>query len=555
MILEYRLDYRSSSLVYEKIFLKALKKFSLNGKVIKDSFLLKLYVQADDDSELKDFATYFSKILPHSIFLYNTEANIVDKMPDDSFLIQNDNKLSLPFCLECLKSITDVNHKDYYNIFKECDVCGYGLAGEERSYKNEFEKVAQDIKNGDIVEINTFYGNYFVGTPSKVCNDISFDIVAYDLATIQKYTNVKESEILALGAFEKPLIKLKKKIQFTLDFESVEADIMRFKLSDDFVLYLLMQELHKVGIDIIFITKDRLKSSNKLLLVDLKKELEPIEVVASKNKVAIVLGEKGLPSFSLDPSTVDPLSGSFFSVIKEHKLNDANIAGVCLSKKDKNAILVYGKKYGVVEYLSLNFKFSSMNDIFNQISSTDETGIKIVKNYKNKFPEHFERLSKIVFDDKDFNIFKLWGVVAIVLNFTQSDDPVEAAKVLEENALSFLGDKGPRIDYKLLNKESNAYLDPLMTIRTAMSFHLAGIDRLMLSYGVLESFVEFLANELDELKNSMDITATTITGSLLENRTIFFKINNDISINHKIYFNNQLPVDGKNMFYGGVDLN
>jgi len=215
---------------------------------------------------------------------------------------------------------------------------------------------------------------------------------------------------------------------------------------------------------------------------------------------------------------------------------------------------VHGSKYGVIEYLSLNFEFSSMKDIFEQIQATDETGVRIVNNYKNKYPEHFEKISKIVFEDKGFNIFKLWGIVAIVLEFSQTQEPFKGAEILEANAMSFLGEKGPRIDYKLLNIDGKVSLDPLMTIRTAISFRLAGVDPLMLSYGVIESFLEFLANELDDLKPSMDITAVTVAGSLLANKHLFSKMSKEISINHNIYFNNELPVDGRNMFYGGVSL-
>ena len=176
-----------------------------------------------------------------------------------------------------------------------------------------------------------------------------------------------------------------------------------------------------------------------------------------------------------------------------------------------------------------------MQEIFEQISATNESGKKIVQNYKNKYPEHFSKISQIVFEDKNFNIYRLWGVVAIVLDFAKTDDPLEAAVVLEESAMSFLGEKGPRIDYKLLNIKNKVYLDPLMTIRTAMSFKLAGVDQLMLCYGVIESFLEFIANELDEIKQTMDITAIAATGSLLGNRHLFSKMSKEIAMNHNIY--------------------
>lgn len=555
MLLEYKLDHRSSSLVYERIFLRLLKDLSLEGKIIKENFLLKLYVDADTPEKLEEFATVFSEVLPHSIFLYNTEANIVETLPEDKTNIDSDVKLPLPFCPQCLKEVKNKEHENYYNIFTACEVCGYDSTGETRSYKQEFEHVALAIKEGKIFEINTFYGKYFVGLPTKISTNIACDMLVYDLATVEKYAYAEKYEITSLGAMEKPCIKLKKKMKFLIDFENIEADLIRFKLADDFILYLLMEELHALGIDIIFITSELLLSDEKLLLVEPKETLEPIEAVVSENDIAIVSGDKGLPEFPINAEKVNPVEGSFYSVIREHHLEDEIVAGINLSKTYKNNMMAYGNKFGTLEYLSFTFTFNSIQEIFDKIVATNDTGIKIVSNYEKKFPEHFKRISQIIFDDKEFNLYKLWGIVAIVLDFTQTEDPLVAAKVLEEGAMTFLGEKGPRIDYKLLNIDNKVYLDPLMTIRTAMSFKLAGVDQLTLSYGVIESFLEFVANELDEMKQSMDISAVVVTGSLLGNKHLFSKMSKEIAVNHNIYFNNELPIEGVGMFYGGINLN
>ncbi len=553
MLLEFRLDYRFSSLVYERIFLWALKDFSLHGSIQRDHFLLKLFVEADTPEELEAFATEFSEALPHSIFLYNSEANIVYEMPKDSLLI-SDIKLPLPFCPNCLKEATDTEHKNYYNIFTECEVCGYGITGENRSYKKEFEAVALQIKEGKTLEINTFYGTYFIAIPTKICNTVSCDMLCYDLSTIENYAYAEKHEIISLGAMEKPLIKLKKKIKFLMDFEEVEADLLRFKLPDDFILSFLMSELHILGIDLVFMTTESIQSDEKLYLIDVQEQMEPIEIVVSENDIAIISGDKGLPEFPIHTEEVNPLIGSFYSVIKEHHLEDEIVAGVNLSRTYKNNMLAYGQKFGTLEYLSFGFEFRSMKEIFERIEASNETGVKILENYEKKFPEHFDKISKIIFTNTEFNLYGLWGIVAIVLDFAQTEDPLKAAKVLEESAMTFLGEKGPRIDYKLLNIDNKVYLDPLMTIRTAMSFKLAGVDQLTLSYGVIESFLEFIANELDEMKQNMGITAIAVTGSLLSNKHLFSKMSKEIAVNHKIYFNNELSVEGNGMFYGGASL-
>ena len=72
-----------------------------------------------------------------------------------------------------------------------------------------------------------------------------------------------------------------------------------------------------------------------------------------------------------------------------------------------------------------------------------------------------------------------------------------------------------------------------MTIRTAISFKLAGVDQLGLCYGVIESFLEFITNEIDELKQTMGVEAVVITGSLLSNRRVFSKISTEVSMNNE----------------------
>ncbi len=545
MILKYKIDYRSSSLTYQKIFLKCLKECGLNGKILQDNFIVKYYVEADETMEFEKFATLFAKRLPHSIFLYDTEVTVCEEMPNETTEdIKDEKRLPLPFCLDCLEKIIDENSQNYYDIFTSCDICGYNIDGEHKNYKDEFERVAKLIENGENIELNTFYGNYRVGALNNISNNINFDIVAYDYATIKKYTHIEDCEVKALASFEKPFIKLKTNIHFNKDFENINLDLIRFKLPDDFILHLLMRELNKLGVNLIFITKDKINTENSLILVEPKEELEPIEVVVSQKHIAIVKGDKGLPKFPIKQKII-PAVDAFYSIIEEHKLTNENIAGIYLSKKYQNTILVHGQKYGTIEYLDLTFRLKSIKDIFEKISSTDDIAERLIKNYIKKFPEHYNRIINISFDNDSLNIYQLWGILSIILDFTKSDSIVEASKILEDNSISFLGTRGPRIDYKLIKIDGKTALNPLMIIRSAISFKIAGIDNLTLSYGIIESFAEFIANELDNIKENMNTDVVAIGGSLLENKKLFTKISKDCSINHNIYFNNQHLVEVK----------
>lgn len=554
MVLELLFEYSSSSLVYDKILAKKSEDTELKTTMVKTDSSITLYVESQNSDLLEKFANELSLELPHSIFLKNTEVKVVDVIADNDFTLENSKKLPLSFCPSCINEVLDESSQDYYNPFCECEVCGYDVDSKQENYKSEFEKIANSIDSGSVVKINTFYGEFYIGQLSPKCNDISFDVVSYDLASISKYTNVTNNETIALGAIEKPLIRLKTNLQFKMDFEGVENELLRFKLADDFLLHLTLVELHKLGVNFVFITKDKIDYHDELLIADFKETLEPIECVVSERNVVILSGNKGLPSFELSSEAVIPYIGAFNSVIKEHNFSDKTVVGLNLSKEYHNNILVYGKKFGLIEYLSFKSEYSSIAEIFETIASTNDTGAKLLENYKREFTDLYEKASLVTFDENELNIYKIWGIISIILGYSKSSNLYDSADKLENNAKSFLGSKGPRIDYKLQNINSKVYLDPLMVIRTAMTFKLAGVDSLCLSYGVVESFVEFLSGQLDEIKQNMNNDVVVASGSLLGNKHLFSKLDKEVSVNHELYFNKELPVDGINIRYGGNEL-
>jgi hydrogenase maturation factor HypF (carbamoyltransferase family) len=175
--------------------------------------------------------------------------------------------------------------------------------------------------------------------------------------------------------------------------------------------------------------------------------------------------------------------------------------------------------------------------------------MKLINNYKNKFSELYKQIKDIRFEKNSFNIYELWGIFAIVLGFNNTTSITQASKTLENNTMLFLGERGPRIDYKITKTNNVISLQVLKTLQSAISFKLAGIDDLSLSYGIIESFVEFLSNEIDNLKETMGVEAVAFSGSLFENNKLFAKTVKEVSSNHKIYFNNQLHIDKNNLFY------
>jgi len=203
MILEYKIDYRSSSLLYEKIFLELLEEFDLNGNIERDHFDLRLYIESETPEPLESFATKLSLSLPHSIFLYGIEASIVESMPEQRYELPSHTKIPSPPCPKCLAKI-----KESYDIYQECSVCGYGAERREVDYRD----IVQRVEDNESVKIDTLYGRYTIGRVSTLPKDSDrYNILAYDLATIERYSaNIEEYELKALGAFERPIVRVKK---------------------------------------------------------------------------------------------------------------------------------------------------------------------------------------------------------------------------------------------------------------------------------------------------------------------------------------------------------
>jgi len=142
----------------------------------------------------------------------------------------------------------------------------------------------------------------------------------------------------------------------------------------------------------------------------------------------------------------------------------------------------------------------------------------------------------------------LWGLIGIILGLAQNiDDGFETILKFSSEAMT---KKGPRIDYKM---EKNN-LNPLWVIRTAMSFNLAGVDNYLLSYGVVESFAEFLSNQYDSFNKDNNLDGAIIVGDLFRGEFLN-KIYSYIDKNYKVYTPKALQISGGVEAFGNAVIN
>ena len=192
-------------------------------------------------------------------------------------------------------------------------------------------------------------------------------------------------------------------------------------------------------------------------------------------------------------------------------------------------------KFGLVEYIDFEFKYNSFEEIFANISAMNDTGKRLIENFSKK--EEFKKALNSNLDTSLKGIAYLWGLIGIVLGFDNNID--KAYEKLLNFSNSAITKKGPRIDYKLDNKN----LNPLWAIRTAMSFKLAGVDNYLLSYGVVESFAEFLSNRYEEVNKEVSLDGAVIVGDMFKGEFLN-KIYSYIKKNFNVYTPKALSMSG-----------
>jgi len=232
----------------------------------------------------------------------------------------------------------------------------------------------------------------------------------------------------------------------------------------------------------------------------------------------------------------------YFGVLNQYNLIDKNTMAFPFYKKYPSKVLLNSPKFGLVDYLSFELNYNSFEEIFAEIS-LDETGKKLIKNFSTKYPELFKNglNSNLKTDYK--GIYFVWGVIGCLLGFGK-DIETSAQKLLKLSNEA-LTKKGPRIDYKLKDKKFN----PIWTIRTAISFKLAGVDDNLISYGVIESFAEFLNNLYEGVNRDTELSGAVIVGDLFEGE-LLNKTYSYLSKNYPTFTPKAVPISGEIEGYG-----
>ncbi len=565
MIIKFIFNAPTNTGIIEKICIRVAQSCGVKLGLSRDLENIYAYIEADEEN-IEAFSRELAGELPLSVFLKSLKAEICEEFEDD--LKRDFPFVSQPPCPKCIKEVKDKNSKHYFDIFHHCEVCGYEVISKpEIEAETVIKNIAKKLKNSSVF-VQTMNGKFEI---SKDIENADI-IVARDLAVIAKYFLSFEGDAKALASIEKPLVTLKTNLEFKKNF-GVSTPAFEVKLPDDMILELIFEagEFELLG----------LKNSEKTedLSFEVKVEKTPKAVVTDSRTKDVLLytGERGLvPYFekeiqngvkgkykefcaiSSDEKTVIDICGdgkaakpayaSFYGVMKQWELEEKNIMGFCFYKEDESKVFLHSPKFGLVEYIDFHFRFKNFEEIFSLISTMNDTGKKLVSNFKNKRNELFVNALNADISSSTNGIYYLWGLIGNVLGF--GNDIKTSAEMLLKYANEAMTKKGPRIDYKVQNN----ILDPLWAIRTAMSFNLAGVDDYLISFGVIESFAEFLSNSYESVNRDTKLNGAVIAGDLFEGEFLN-KIYSYIDKNYPVFTPRGLPLTGQIEAFGSSVIN
>ncbi|MDR1460116.1 MAG: hypothetical protein LBI78_00520 [Campylobacteraceae bacterium] len=549
MILAYEFEYVSNNNFLENFLQNFAKKNKIEYYIAKDKYKIFLHVRSDEDT-LITFSDKLSNSLPFSIFLKSTSVNAANKWDNNKAIVVQECEIYIPFIKETLDAAKDEfnpfmkneigrNHDIYPPLF-------FTYNDKSIEYKNSFKAafmmVADIIANGEKINFKTLNGIFCI---SKIKKDAIYKddvlIMPSDLSFVDKIAVIEDEEAAALASLEKPIVKAHTNLVFSSQYPNFPRFI-KLKLASDLFLYFLSLALFEKGVEFVVLDAKDDTANASLYFEQEIKSIEQFEVCPLKSGQNIIT--KGT-SFTT-PKLLKNIKVlkkhyhmQFAAIIQELGFFEKVNCGIYLNLNNDDKIMLYSDKDGVLDFVQVDFE-DYLSQILENIEKDDDNGRKLIEKYRQNFPQLYENAKNISLKGKNISI--LWAIAAYLLGF--GDDLCQAQRRLFENIEIFSGQKGPRVDYKLIDENSaKTSIDAHKFLKSVISFKLAGTDDEILSFGIAESLVYFLSDFADKMKDEFEVENILLMGSLFGSKTISNLCVKHLSVNHKVYFNKELPIE------------
>lgn len=549
--------------------------------------------------ELEALAEQVSSLIPRSLFLKNYTLEEIETRDGNEMLaaqlFQTNVPHQIPFCTECQKNVMHT-----LDPFTPCRVCGFSeieLSLDElenftnitaNTAESFFKRAAETLSQTGELNLPTYNGiRHFslIGTPVSKHHGIVFG----NPADISERFLITQGELNALMMIEKPTVRLKPKLRFRAQFELNEPFYPVF-FADDKITLALLSALKEKGVDAVFCNHiPTLRTASALdehMIIRIGRDILPwktpysikqasfceyggYQAFGNENGLQVdkVLNrpEKSFINYvSNDQSSsvantihFEPAHAAMRSIVLEKDLHSKALCGIHMSRENVSHIFSYSPKIGYTPMvLFKDKKISQPKEMLEAIETMNESGTRLIHNFKSTFPELYDKIAHTEFhtDTELTDIGKLWSLAAVFIGLYDGDDALKSSEILEATAIEFNGKSGPRIDHKVISTEQGYQFDLRLAIRSAMSFKLAGLDDYLLSFGFIDSLADFIAQQAENADANVGIDGVTLSGTLFENRQLLMRTYNALSMNYPVYRNERLSIDNANIALGAITL-
>lgn len=488
MFLQFDFTYTSDNDFFEYLLRYYAKDYEYSLQREADNIILKVRAS---ETELAAFCDNFN-FMANSLFLQGFDVKAVEGEFEPSkesdkdfvkmdFLTQKNS--------EAYRQNQDLLDNEWGVFVNDL------LSFDEKEYKkieksNFTELLTQSIsslKSGACIFIKNHLGLYKISIfDNQNLHDFLMpsDVKALKTAFVASNENLK-----LLASLEKPLVRLKFSQPFRQKY-GPKSTFFPVKFANNLFLFALGLELFKD--DIKFLSFQKLEHF-----------ADDFEVFEESKRLVVVSGLDFINSKARD------------LILSKDDKNMAKLSYILSSFKEDALVLELSKEHDDIllidkEINILNLSLpSSFKELYQELCR-DDTGKRLLNNFKKEF----DVLDADIKTKNNF--FSLFGIVGMVLGLDTNTH--EAAKKLIELCDTSRLERGVRIDFKL--KENSKDFDYIKTVRSVMSFMLAGVSKNDIAYGLIESLAYFLRDTYDELRQKAQVKIAIISGSLFESRSL-----------------------------------
>ena len=549
MILAFEFHYVSHNGVLENFLFEVLEEKPLPFSLERQEGAVTLCVEGEE-AVLIDFSDHLAQALPLSLYFKSLHVKTETQL-GQTRMERPVCHVALPFTPKML-SQAKATHNPFVPPTFGKNIQGHTplrlskketlFTSQSTSFKEIFSAAA-DMAKENPLHVKTATG--WVRLEALTCKPRFFDktsvVVPCDLSVVEKMMVIKEDEIKALASLEKPILRLPLNSIFEAKGILPER-FVNMKMADDLVLYLLCASLFELGVEFVALTPCEATEEDALTYEGGEFRQSIGVLVLENGEIIPAFGETYTnPLIQKSAQAFEEKShGHFAALLKEHHLFDASVACFYLSRHHDDGCMVYQEELGMVNLVKVDFP-DTIGEILDAIKESGSSGERLVENFTKAYPEQVAFAREISLASEPRSIATLMGAAGVLFGYAPTVQ--EATTAMLDNAMIFSGLKGPRIDYLLEGETLKGSLNAMRVVRSGMSYCLADLDALTLSFGYVDSLGYFVSDMLDRIKEEFKTTHVGFCGGLFANRRMAEVAARQARVSHTVCFNRELPLD------------